>query len=106
MMPGVREHFSGSGSSGSGAFGLPTASSAKTGHDFIGDQQGSMPAGNFGDLAKPADGLRDHARRALHQRFENETRVGLSFALLSGEFLLDLINAFPIAFPMQASVGS
>jgi len=64
-----------------------------------------MAACDFGGAMQPAWRLRNHSRRALHQRFEDERGVGIAFFLLRDEFLFEFIDAFPIALAILARIG-
>ena len=79
---------------------------AKSRHHFVRNQQRAVAAGDFRGLAQPARRLRNHSRRALHQRFKDKRGVGISLFLLRGEFLFHLADAFPIAFPIFARIGA
>ena len=63
-----------------------------------------MIAGDFRDLAQPTSRLRNHSGRALHQRLEDERRVGISFFLLRGKCFLHEADTFPVAFSILARV--
>ena len=58
------------------------------------------------DLPQPAARLRNHSRRALHQRLEDKRRVGISLFLLRGKFLFHQADAFPVAFAIFPRVGA
>src|SRR6202142_2923170 len=79
---------------------------AKSGHHLVRNEQGAVCPGNVGGSAQPARWLRNHARRALHQRLKHKRRVGIPFFLLGRELLFNLADAFPMALPIFARVGA
>ena len=65
-----------------------------------------MAARDVRDLPQPARRLRNHSRRALHQRFKHKRGVGISSFLLRGKFLFNLADTFPVALAVFARVGA
>src|SRR5690349_7869207 len=75
-------------------------------HHFVRNEQRAVFARDAGDLPQPTRGLRNHTRRALNQRLENKSGVRVATLPLRGKFLLDLADAFPVAFAVLASVSA
>ena len=81
-------------------------SASEGGEDFVGDQEGVVGAGDLGDASEPAVGLRDHPGGTLDAGLENESGIGSALFRGAREPVLDLINAFPVAPTIGASVGA
>jgi hypothetical protein len=73
---------------------------------FVGDEQRAVAARDARGAPQPALGLGNHAGGALHQRFEDKGRVGITLFLLRGEFLFENIGAFPMALAVEAGIGA
>ena len=80
------------------------ARAAKAGHHFIRDQQRPMTACDVRGLPQPPAWLRNHSRRALHERFKHKCRVGIALFLLRRKFLFHQPHAFPGTFPVLARI--
>src|SRR5260221_10934460 len=85
---------------------LATPGSSQSSHHFICDQQGSVAARDFPNATQPSGWLRNHSRRALNQRLENESRIRIFSFFVRFEFLLELADAFPIALPIFPGIGA
>lgn len=81
------------------------AGAAEAGHDFVGDDEGAMGAGEGGGALEPAIGLGEDAGGALESGFDDEGGVGAFLALGAVEGLFDMIDAFPVALAVGTGVG-
>ena len=80
------------------------AGASEPSHHLVCDELRAMPARQIRHLPQPARGLRNHPRRALHQRLEDKRRVRFPALFPRRKFLLHLPHALPVTLAIFARV--